>query len=558
MINLKKWLLILVGSFTWSLTMVKSGLHYPFGLGFWGANGHDGVWHIALAESLSRGMFENPVFSNFKIQNYHIGFDLALGFLAKITNLTVINLYFQILPPILAILIGVLTYKFVKEWTNSDGSAFWSVFFVYFGGSLGFLIGKGESAFWSQQSISTLINPPFALSLILILLGLSALIKYEKLKSKRSLILSILFFGVLSSIKIYAALLTLLGLFLICVYRYVKNKDKSFFVILIGVFVLSLAFYLPLNKSSQSMVIWQPFWFLETMMGTSDRLGWDRFYSAMSTYKSGHVWLKFISAYSVAFAIFWIGNMGTRIINGFIVLKWSKNHDKFSWVNLFVVSVILAGGMVPLLFLQKGTPWNTIQFFYYSLFFSGILAGVSLNEILKLIKKPVSRNIILGIILFLTLPTTYLTLNQVYIPSRPPAKVSTEELSALDFLSTQPQGVVLTFPFDSSASKAAEAFPPRPLHLYVSTAYVSAFSRHQVYLEDEVNLDITGYDWRVRRKQIEDWYKESDSLKARAFLKDNNIKYIYWVKGQRALLGEGQLGLSNIYENNSSTVYRVD
>ena len=61
--NLKKWLLIIIGTISWSWTMVKSGWIYSYGMGFWGANGHDGIWHIALIESLARGSLQMPVFA---------------------------------------------------------------------------------------------------------------------------------------------------------------------------------------------------------------------------------------------------------------------------------------------------------------------------------------------------------------------------------------------------------------------------------------------------------------------------------------------------------------
>src|SRR5258708_35896011 len=83
--------LIILGTITWSWTMVKSGWFYSSlgvngsGLGFWGANGHDGVWHIALAESLARGSFYMPVFAGSMLQNYHIGFDFILALLHRIT-----------------------------------------------------------------------------------------------------------------------------------------------------------------------------------------------------------------------------------------------------------------------------------------------------------------------------------------------------------------------------------------------------------------------------------------------------------------------------------------
>ena len=119
-------IVIILGSFTWLLTIFKSGLRYGYGLGFWGANGHDGIWHIALSSNLSNLNFENPVFAGEKIKNYHIGFDLILGLISKITQIPLVNLYFQVLPVILSLAIGILTYQFVENWTKSKSKAFLS------------------------------------------------------------------------------------------------------------------------------------------------------------------------------------------------------------------------------------------------------------------------------------------------------------------------------------------------------------------------------------------------------------------------------------------------
>lgn len=101
--NLSLIILLLLGTVSWSLTMIKSGLCWnawcAAGLGFWGANGHDGIWHLALINNFSRGIFDVPVFAGYPLQNYHIGFDLLVAFLFKVTRIPVVNLYFQILPP---------------------------------------------------------------------------------------------------------------------------------------------------------------------------------------------------------------------------------------------------------------------------------------------------------------------------------------------------------------------------------------------------------------------------------------------------------------------------
>jgi uncharacterized membrane protein len=87
---------------------------------------------------------------------------------------------------------------------------------------------------------------------------------------------------------------------------------------------------------------------------------------------------------------------------------------------------------------------------------------------------------------------------------------------------------------------------------------VAAFSGQPVYLEDEVNLDITGYAWQERRQNVLDFYASQNQQFVRNFLKENSISYIYWVKPQRATLGEGQLGLMRIFENKEVDIYKVE
>lgn len=562
--KIKKYLLILIGSASWLITMVKSGLFYVSlgtrgpGVGFWGANGHDGIWHIALSEALNRGSIQIPIFAGTKLQNYHLGFDLLLVILHKITFVSIPSLYFQILPILFAILIGALCYEFTFKWTNSHTSSWWSTFFVYFGGSFGFLVGGSESTFWSQQAVSTLINPPFALSLIFILLGLNILLKLEKKHTTLNFLLCILFFGILIEIKAYAGILVLGSLLISGVYSYVVYKNKLVLQIFLGVFLVSLLLFLPLNWKSPSLLFFQPFWFLESMMGMVDRLNFTRFYSAMLSYRSGQNYPKAVLFYMIAFAIFWLGNIGTRFIGNIYFIKWIKDAKKLKSSEIFIFSIIIAGVVIPTFFVQKGTPWNTIQFFYYSIFFMAILSGIEIGRYIDSHKPNLIILLVQFVIVLLTIPTTIQTLENVYIPKRPPAMVGKNELMALNYLSTQPNGTVLTEPFSDYNSKLAENNPPRPLYLYTSTAYVSAFSKHDTYLEDEINLDITGFNWEVRRDSAVSWYSENDPVLKRNFLIKNNIKYIYWIKEGQSPLDLVKLGVKNIYENGDVIIYMVE
>lgn len=572
--NLKLILLVFLGSLSWSLTMIKSGIIYSFGMGFWGPNGHDGIWHVALINHLAKGVYEMPIFAGEQIKNYHIGFDLILAWVHKITQVPAHTLYFQVLPPLLAVGIGILVYKFVLLWRGSKIQAWWATFFVYFAGDWGWVVTLihdgtlgGESRFWAQQAVSTLVNPPFAASLVLMLIGSILLIKILKKFSIRYLIFSIVIFGLLAQIKVYAGILAFGALGLTILFSLVKYKDfaKSFSIALVlgSSAIVSFLLFLPLNSGSQKLIVVQPFWFLETMMAVSDRFGWPKFYEALMNYKTGDVFVKLIPAYIVAFIIFFIGNMGTRLLGVYGICRgglWRKATE----IDIFLLGIAFFGTALPMIILQSGTPWNTIQFLYYVLFVFAIYTGVFVGSILEMRKVGIQTLIVVSVIIILTLPTTLSTLWNSYLPSRPPAKISNEELEALRFLEKQPDGVVLTYPFDRYKAELAINNPPRPLYLYESSAYVSAFSKKAVFLEDEVNLDITGYEWRHRREEAKIPLTSFDQNEVRKFLTQNKIKYLYLVLsqtpvfGQRFRLGEEQLGLVNIFENSEVVIYKIN
>ncbi|OGM31958.1 hypothetical protein A2803_02620 [Candidatus Woesebacteria bacterium RIFCSPHIGHO2_01_FULL_44_21] len=541
-IGRKALLLIVAGSLAWALTMVKSGLRYDYGVGFWGPNGHDGVWHLSLARSLASGSLEMPIFAGEQIKNYHLGFDLLLALVNRITALPVSVLYFQIFPPIMAIFIGFLTYKFVLNWKKSQAAAFWSTFFVYFGGNLGWILTLlkggglgGESVFWAQPAILTLINPPYAMSLVFILLGLNLMIRLK-------IIPSAIVFGLLIQIKAYAGIILLGALLPLALYEYWKKHTFNYLKLLVISCVISFVIFLP-NLTSGSLLEFKPFWFLETMMSFPDRVGWSQFGEAMVNYRLGGQWLKAFAAYGIALLIFWYGNLGTRFVDEFYWVKIIKSK-KLELIDVFIGSAIVIGLLGAMLFVQKGTAWNTIQFYYYSLFFVSIIAGVVFAKI--------KTNLLVAGALIFMLPTTVGALKH-YLPSRPPAMISNDELDALEFLSNQPKGVVLVMPFDRQAASDAADNPPRPLYLYESTAYVSAYSSQPVWLEDEVNLDITGYDWQARRKKLVGMLKRNNQSEMKEFLREENISYVYVVEPGNIVFE----GLTKQYSENGVRIYKL-
>ncbi len=542
---------------SWCVTMVKSGLEYSYGIGFWGANGHDGVWHIAISNGLSNLNLDNQIFSGAKIKNYHIGYDLILAILNRLTGISVSNLYFQFFPILFSVLIALFFYLFIVEWRNSKFEFFWAAFFLYFGGSFGWIVNLfrgeqlgGESMFWAQQSVSTLINPPYAFSLMVIFIGLFCLNRYIEKNKIIYFWSSAILFGLLIEIKSYAGVLVLIGLFLIGLIQFVKERKKSLLALWFVSFLISILIFIPVSGFDSKILIFKPFWFLENMLGSVDRFYWPKLFSAINTYKESGIYLKLFLGYLLAFIIFVIGNFGTRL---FIFTR----KPNFSYINSFFYILIFFGILLPTLFVQKGTPWNTIQFLYYSLVFSGILAGVNFAQLIKN-KSKVFICFVSFLMIIVTIPTTISTLFSVYIPNRSPAKLSNNEISALKFLRQLPDGIVLTYPFDKYKADEAISNPPRPLYLYESTAYVSAFSSKKVFMEDEVNLEILGFDWQNRKIAMQDFFNSNNINEASMFLVNNNIEYLYLIKGQDVNVDLAKLKLIKIYENEEVLLYRFE
>lgn len=556
--NKALFLLIVLGSAAWSATMVGSGLVYPYGMGFWGPNGHDGIWHLTLINQLRNFSFQNPVFAGASLANYHFGFDLLLAVISRLTLISPVRLYFQVFPPLLASAIGLLTYRLVKKWMGVGKSAWWAVFFVYFGGSWGWLLGKGESAFWANQAISTLVNPPYALSLVILLAGIIRLLDYIKKPGGKNMVICSVLFGILIQTKVYAGILVLGSLLAVCFYKVVLSQVKKENLpaqwLSLGGLSLTIAtvVFLPFNLKGASLIAFSPLWFPRSMIAYPDRVGWLKLASATSTFSMAKVWPKLILAEGLALAIFLFGNLGTRAVGFIEALKPKSFKDKPSF-GVFIFSFLASSLLIPLLFIQKGNPWNTIQFFYYFQFMLAILAGISLGGLnLALLKNKA----LVAVIVLLTLPTSFLTLKQVYLPSRPPSRISIEELAALGFLRRQPKGIVLSAPFDSHWRQIFSE--PRPLYAYETTGYVSALSAQPSFLADEMNLEISGYPWRERREALVRFFGTDNKDFMNRLIRENKIKYLYLVRGQKIMLSPLEIGGEKIFENGEVSIYQFN
>ena len=552
---------ILVGSFSWLLTTVKNGLVYEYGMGFWGAHGHDAIWHLNLIESLKKSSLENPIFASVNLQNYHFFYDLLLAETSRITGISSIDLYFRMFPILIAIICGIIMYQLAKSWFKSEKAANLACFFLYFGGSFGWILSYfkdrtlgGESLFWAQQGISTLINPPFAISIMIFLSGL--LLFYEIIQRREhptvwtySLVIPlVILWGTLIEFKAYGGILALIALFIVTFFE-LFQKRFGILKLSIPTAVLSLLVFLPTNSDGGSLLVISPFWLINSMIDFPDRLSWHRLTLArLSGTESGN-WLKFFGAETIGLLIFIIGNLGTRII-GFLSFRKFVTINSF---NIFITAYLISALLLPLVFIQKGANFNIIQFLYYFLLIFNLLAAVSLAQIAIKYRK-IGWVLILFVVI-ITLPTALNSFNH-FLPARPPSRISIDELNALEFLKNQPEGVVISYPFDK---KLKERFlEPIPLFSYESTGYVGALGAKPEFIADIVNLEILGIDYKGRLQAAKDILAMKEPGIVNELLKENKISYLYVQKIKGLSVDSERVNLEKIFENEEVLIYQTN
>jgi len=248
------------------LVVSPSGTYKSGDLLFWSAHGHDGSWHIALMEEIKKGYpFQNPIFAGEKLINYHFFSDILPAVISKYTPLSNENLYFRIFPFFYSLFLGTSVYFLTKKITSNFSASIWAVIFTYFTGSFGYLIGKGESVFWATQIQSSSGNPPQIISNFLFLTAIYFVLK-------KRFFISLILIGTISAFKIYAGVILLGTLSIIGIWNLIFKKDMWLFLLSLFSGIIALALYLPNSSNSSSFLIFEPWWYIRTMIVEPSRL----------------------------------------------------------------------------------------------------------------------------------------------------------------------------------------------------------------------------------------------------------------------------------------------
>jgi hypothetical protein len=505
--------LIVAGVIAQLFLVAPSGLVYEDGLRTYGVNTHDGVWHVALMMTLG-GDYppEMPTFSGTILSGYHYMVDLFGSELVGFFGLSAFSLVFRLLPVLFSVLMGLGVYSVLWRVTQSRLAVWVGVYLTYFGGSLGYVLSWwgndrwSESSFWAQQSITTLVNLPLAASLVIMLaISIILLRSNGKKKDRRLLYTAALLAGSLIAFKAHTGIVVMAGFGVWALLYYLKKKQIGI-LIPAGLGSLLFILFLVSQISDSTGLLFEPGWFLKTMMEASDRVGWVQWELWRQSLVRNEQWLKVGILWLLAAVLFIVGNMGVRIVglSAFLDKKLYQKHKVWLW---FWLVIAVLGFILPLFFIQKGIVWNTIQFFYVTLFVMNILTALVIGRV----KGRVIQTVLVIGIVSMNLPTTIKTLIDyatMYAQGNSVRVVSNEELGVLNFLVNQPDGTILA--------------------MYDETAIITALTGKSVFFADETQAVLLGLDFEERKSLLTSvmcFPMNGDEV--HSLLKKYQIKYIY-------------------------------
>ncbi len=568
--------LLLLGTLVEGFINFPSSFPFKDGHLYWSAQGHDGLWHVSVIETMKRVFpAPNPLYAGERLYNYHYFIDVIMAEFNRIFSFfSSLDLYYRFFAFLISFLMGLAVYSFLTTWKKNQKIGLLGIFFTYFVGSFGYIVlaiqGRGfwggETVFWVSQGNTMIGNPPQAICFALIPAFLLALYHYLQKKERLIFLICCLLSGFLAGFKIYAAVVVLAGLGVASLFSLINNRNRGIIPLAPLLFLSNFAIFKSITKGGASFLMFQPWWFIRTMIVVPERVNWislehrRQFYLAQGGIRG---LLRVAQLEATAFLMFLVGNLGMRVIGfGEIFKSFFKRTIFTDPLESTLFFALLTSFFVPLFFIQKGVVYNLIQFMQYFLLLFGFYGAIALYGVLKGFKKKTRRYLFLAIFVFLSVPTVIGNLVEFY-GKNALAIITYEEIEALDFLKNNvpEKEIVLTKPHNVYA-KGIYQSQPWPIYAWDSTGYVSAYSGKQTYYTDEGQMRILGLETEERLQKMNDFFDPKIALEDKqSFLKSEDIKFIYLRteeadERQREVLS--QLSLKEIFENEEVVIYQVE
>jgi hypothetical protein len=517
---------------------------------------YDVFFHLAIANELTHSIPpQAPLFAGSPL-NYHYGMDLVVAMFADATGLSTIDLQLRFVSTLFLALSMLSAYCFARRILRSQYFGALAAFLVFFGEDFSFIPGilLGEKGDWSVR----FFNVPSVLSLFytnamlpaigLLFIGLLCLERYLQERNKSWMILSAIVFVALVEVKLFTAahIMLCLGIGALVYLTLFRKTTLWKVAILTAILTLPLAFsvFLHNRTGAELVATFKPWPYVPIAMRMLDL-------KRLATSTPGIV--------GVGLPIYIIGCLGLRTIALPSILK-SLLRPTYGSELRFLLALFVVSGAVITLTLQI-VPEGAVHAYNNSVWFlaqSKYVAWLFAVEVLQNLARrligygiaPMVATLLVALgAMALSLPSTF----QHFALERNPYPIygkavmtekttaySHEVLAITHYLARQaaPGDVVLT----------DETF----------LGPVLALTRCHVTLGYFSNYLVSAHDYAARRaNERKFWQAWREGKVLDAPLRNAHVRYIVADDALEGAPGTLPSGISEVFSNSKGRVFRV-
>jgi hypothetical protein len=371
---------------------------------------------------------DNPGVAGVPLRGYHFFSDFIIAVIHKLTGLSSTFLFFHGIPVFTAFLWGLGTYTLVFSWKKEVSAALWAVILVLFGGSFGWwlhLSGHPEvslrSIFGIDQPASALLNPPYALSVAILLGALFVMHEYIRTRTRAWLILLGMFVGLTPMVKVYAGILLLAGFASIALRDLIQKRFAVIWIGLLSGALIGITY--GVFAGHGGYLLWSPLWAPHKVL--IDGMPWYGYEEKLYTYGQFGMWWRIAQVELYGVFLFIIGNLGTRAMGiTVLALLWLKKKTYLSPFSLTLLIMMSTALIIPLLFLQSIKVFEIIQMGWYYPLFAALFGAVGIWWLIQHTPTLLGKIILSFVIFTATLPSTYESFYHLVYPM--PHKIQTQ------------------------------------------------------------------------------------------------------------------------------------
>ncbi len=534
-------LLIMVGVGVQLSSVWFNGVYLKEGLFFCCGNLFDNILHVALTSQAVKNFppFEPGMYGEI-VRNYHYWGNLVIGELIRVFSLPLISTQNQYSMFLISVLLGLSGVVFGQICGLGKSFYRWLVLFLYFGGDLIFLLVsfmRKEVNFQMsslEDGAKFLVNPPRAISIIILFIGLSLFLIWLK---KKNLSFGLVMVFILTStvgFKVYTGFFVLIGLFALLVFYIFKKKFQFIFLFLAAV-SLSVVIYFPVNSGAGGLYftglsLFQNFIVQPWMM-------LDRLELARRIYLDHHSWLRVIQ-YEVTFAAIFITTVfGTKLLGLFQTRK-SLSRLPIE-LHIFLISGMAVSAILGLFFQQYTGGSNTFNFLVSIFIIGSIYTALACSYWLNKLHFYIKIFLVISIVILTStrvLQTAFVNIQNIQMEKG--FIIDNFELSGLRYLreKTEKDAIILV---DYKTFKTDAESP-----------YVSFLADRQMFLSGLGNeLTAHGIDFSARKAVADTILTGHNPKEIRRQLFKYRIDYMYLSTSNNTLATEAAQLSSVVFQN---------